>query len=120
MTKPQIQDLDHYGTSDASDEPQRNVIRSTEQGTRNLRAAESLVHRLERFLCDRELVELMATATLANFANRFNAALSIEAPCGLAFSVQVFPTAKAAKPPGSSQPAFDEHVPGPGMRLSVQ
>jgi uncharacterized peroxidase-related enzyme len=80
LTEYQVHELDQLGSSDAYDDRQRAVVRYAEQVTREARADDDLVAKLQSFLSDRELVELTATIALAAFTNRMNNALKIGLP----------------------------------------
>lgn len=66
--------------SEIYDELQKDVVRYTEEVTRNVAVSDEVIDRLRRKLSDRELVELAATVALANFTNRISGTLRLELP----------------------------------------
>ena len=75
--------LEGVGAPDAGgafDDREREILRYSEQVTKQGRADADLITRLKGFLDDRQLVELTATVALANFTNRINDTLELELP----------------------------------------
>jgi len=80
LSDRQVAEIDHFETSDAYDDLQRDVLRYAEQVTRHVEVDDELVDRLRRALSDREVVELAMTVGLANLTNRVTETLKLEYP----------------------------------------
>jgi uncharacterized peroxidase-related enzyme len=80
LSERQIQEVNSFGSSDAYDDLQRDVIRYAEELTRTAEVDDDLSARLKAALTERGLVELTVTVALANFTNRINNALKFELP----------------------------------------
>lgn len=80
LTDRQIDEVNHFETSDAYDELQRDVLRYAEEVTRHVEVSEELFGRLRAQLTERAVVELAMTVGIANFTNRVTETLKIELP----------------------------------------
>jgi uncharacterized peroxidase-related enzyme len=80
LTERQLHETAQFGSSDAYDDLQRDVLRYTEEVTRHINASPDLFARLKAALSDREIVELAMTVGIANFTNRVTETLKLELP----------------------------------------
>jgi len=80
VSERQLSEADHFESSDAFNDLEKDVLRFAEGVTRNVRADDALMGRLKERLSDQELMELAMTVSLANLTNRMNEALKIDLP----------------------------------------
>lgn len=80
MTDRQVQELGSFEASDAYSDPEKDVLRFTEQWTLRGQVADEVLDRLKAVLPPAHLVLLAATAAQANFTSRFNNVFGVELP----------------------------------------
>jgi uncharacterized peroxidase-related enzyme len=80
LNDAQINETESYETNRAYDELQKDVLRYTDEVTRNVTVSDEVIERLKQRLSERELVELAVTVALANFTNRISETLRLELP----------------------------------------
>lgn len=80
VTEEQMRDLGPFETSPAFTEAERDVLRFTEQWSREGAVAADVLERLAQVLSARDLVILGATVAQANFTSRFNNVFGVELP----------------------------------------
>lgn len=80
VTEEQIRDLASYEASGAYTDLERDVLRFTEQWSRDANVASDVMDRLKQSLSPEHLVILAATVAQANFTSRFNNAFGVELP----------------------------------------
>ncbi len=80
LTDLHIAQLDKFELSDVYTEAEKDVLRFTEQWTREGRVGEDVISRLKLVLNSEQLVILAATVSQANFTSRFNNVFGVELP----------------------------------------
>ncbi|MCE9563377.1 MAG: carboxymuconolactone decarboxylase family protein [Planctomycetes bacterium] len=80
LTDSQIGHLDRFESSDVYTEAEKDVLRFTEQWTREGRVEEGVINRLKLVFNSEHLVILAATVSQANFTSRFNNVFGVELP----------------------------------------
>ena len=80
LSDVQLRDLGSFETSDSYTEPEKDVLRFTEQWSAEGRVAEAVLERLKQLLSHEHLVVLAATVAQANFTSRFNNVFGVELP----------------------------------------
>lgn len=80
MTEVQLQALDDYEQSNAFSDLEKLVIRFAEQWTQQSKVDAAVVSALAKELSQSQLVNLAATAGLANWTNKFNETFGIALP----------------------------------------
>jgi AhpD family alkylhydroperoxidase len=80
VTEEQMHDLGRFETSPLFSELERDVLRFTEQWTRDAAVAGDIIERLKKNLSAEHLVILGATVAQANFTSRFNNVFGVELP----------------------------------------
>ncbi len=80
LTNSHIAQLDKFELSDVYTEAEKDVLRFTEQWTREGRVGEDVISRLKLVLNSEQLVILAATVSQANFTSRFNNVFGVELP----------------------------------------
>ena len=80
LSDAQLNETEGYENNPAYDELQQDVLRYTDEVTRNVTVSDEVIERLKQRLSERELVELAATVALANFTNRISETLRLELP----------------------------------------
>lgn len=80
VTEEQIAGLVNYESSSAYTDIERDVLRFTDQWSRDSTVATDVMTRLKQSLSSEHLVILAATVAQANFTSRFNNAFGVELP----------------------------------------
>ena len=80
LTDSHIAHLDKFELSDVYTEAEKDVLRFTEQWTREGRVGEDVISQLKLVLNSEQLVILAATVSQANFTSRFNNVFGVELP----------------------------------------
>ncbi len=80
LSDEQLRDLGSFETSDSYTEPEKDVLRFTEQWSAAGRVAEAVLERLKLVLSYEHLVVLAANVAQANFTSRFNNVFGVELP----------------------------------------
>ncbi|MGO9599356.1 MAG: carboxymuconolactone decarboxylase family protein [Isosphaeraceae bacterium] len=80
LNDAQLNETEGYENNPAYDELQQDVLRYTDEVTRNVTVSDEVIERLKQRLSERELVELAVTVALANFTNRISETLRLELP----------------------------------------
>lgn len=80
LSDGQLRDLGSFEASDSYTEPEKDVLRFTEQWSAEGRVDEAVLERLKVRLSPEHLVVLAATVAQANFTSRFNNVFGVELP----------------------------------------
>lgn len=80
LTDSHFAQLDKFELSDVYTEAEKDVLRFTEQWTREGRVGEDVISRLKLVLNSEQFVILAATVSQANFTSRFNNVFGVELP----------------------------------------
>jgi uncharacterized peroxidase-related enzyme len=80
LDERQVNQTETYDDNGIYDDLQQDVLRYTEEVTRNIVVSDEVIGRLKQKLSERELIELAVTVALANFTNRISETLRLELP----------------------------------------
>ena len=80
LSDEQLRDLGSFETTDSYTEPEKDVLRFTEQWSAVGQVDEVVLERLKLLLSHEHLVVLAATVAQANFTSRFNNVFGVELP----------------------------------------